>query len=79
MSTHVSDLTEKALILSPAERADLAQQLWDSLDASARRCSPEDEAEILREAKSRDDELTRGVVQPRSHAEVMEAARRALT
>jgi putative addiction module component (TIGR02574 family) len=78
MSTHVTELTDKALILSPAERAQLAQQLWDSLDESARRCSPEEELEILGEAKRRDEEVTRGVVQPRSHSEVMEAARRAL-
>ena len=78
MSTRVADLTEKALILSPAERAELAQQLWDSLDESARRCSPDEEAEILREARARDEELTRGAVQPRSHSEVMEAARRAV-
>ena len=78
MSTHFADLTDQALILSPAERAQLAQQLWDSLDESARRCPSEEPAEVLRDARSRDDELTRGVVQPRSHAEVMEAARRAL-
>lgn len=79
MSSRVADLTDQARILSPAERAELAQQLWDSLDESARRCPPDEEAEILRVAKLRDDELARGTVERRSHSDVMEAARRALS
>ena len=73
MSTQ--QLTTEAMALPISERVSLAQTLWQSIDpglavAKAR--------ESLAEAILRDEELSSGVVQGRTHEEVMRAARRAV-
>ena len=69
------ELIADVMALPLAERVSLAQALWESIDAGL----PEsDEDEAIREAIQRDEELSSGKVTGLTHAEVMEAARRAL-
>jgi putative addiction module component (TIGR02574 family) len=73
MSTQ--QLTSEAMALPISERVSLAQALWQSIDpglAAAKDC------EAVAEAIRRDEELSSGVVQRRTHEEVMQAARRAV-
>jgi len=68
-------LTEKAMALPIAERVALAQALWQSIVDGL----PEtDERTAELEAVRRDEELSCGAVSGRLHAEVMQAARRAI-
>ncbi len=73
MSTQ--QLTTEAMALSLPERVSLAQTLWESIDADL---ADTDQAEAAREALRRDEELSSGAVQGRTHEEVMRAARRAI-
>ncbi|HEX3145697.1 MAG TPA: addiction module protein [Pyrinomonadaceae bacterium] len=69
------ELIAAAMALPLAERVSLAEALWESVDAGL----PEsDQDEAIREAIQRDEELSSGKVIGLTHAEVMEAARRAL-
>jgi putative addiction module component (TIGR02574 family) len=72
MST--AQIKELALTLSPEERADLAQALWESLDASYFPISEE----FLTELERRDQKITSGEVTCHTHEEVMAKARRVL-
>ncbi len=56
-----------------AERASLAQALWESTDAGLR---DTDESTAAKEAIERDEELSSGKVTGRTHEEVMQTARR---
>ena len=68
-------LFEDAMALPLDARVSLAKALWESIDAGL----PEsDEGVAIREAIQRDEELSSGKVRGLTHAEVMEAARRAL-
>lgn len=71
------ELTEKVLSLPLPERIHLAQALWQSIDDEPDPGSDE-ERNALEMAKKRDQELSSGSVEGRSHQQVMEAARRAL-
>jgi putative addiction module component (TIGR02574 family) len=73
MSTQ--QLTAEAMALPLAERAALAQTLWQRIDAGL---PDTDEREAVREAMRRDEELSSGAATGRTHEEVMPAARRAL-
>jgi hypothetical protein len=73
MSTE--QLTAKAMALPITKRATLAQALWQSLGADLPESS---EAQAIREAVSRDREMTAGKAKGRTHAEVMKAAKKAL-
>jgi hypothetical protein len=69
------ELIAEVMALPLAERVSLAQALWESIEAGL----PEsDQDEAIREAIQRDEELSSGAVVGLAHAEVMEAARRAL-
>jgi putative addiction module component (TIGR02574 family) len=69
------ELIADAMSLPLAERVSLAQALWESIDTGL----PEsDQDDAVREAIQRDEELSSGKVTGLTHAEVMEAARRAL-
>jgi len=69
------ELIADAMALPLAERVTLAQALWESIDTGL----PEsDQDEAIREAIQREAELSSGKVTGLIHAEVMEAARRAL-
>lgn len=68
-------LTTEAMALPIAERVLLAQALWQSIDDNLEETS---EADALKVAIRRDEELSSGVVKGRTHDEVMKAARRAI-
>ncbi|MEY2879731.1 MAG: putative addiction module component [Verrucomicrobiota bacterium] len=68
-------LTTAAMALPLAERVSLAQSLWQSIDAGL---TDTTEADALRTAIRRDEELSSGTVAGRTHEEVMRAARRAI-
>jgi putative addiction module component (TIGR02574 family) len=70
MST--AQIKELALTLSPEERADLAQALWESLDGSFFPISEEFLAELAR----RDQQISSGEVACPTHEEVMARAKR---
>ncbi len=63
------------MALPLAERATLAQTLWASIDDGL---PVADERSAIADALRRDAELTAGTVTGRTHAEVMEAAWRAI-
>jgi len=70
MST--AQIKELALSLPDQERADLAQALWESLDASFFPVSEE----FLAELERRDQKISSGEVSCRTHEEVMAKAKR---
>lgn len=72
------EIIDKALALPLSERVELAQALWQSIDAQLGRDAIVDEREVIERAKKRDLELQTGAVAGRSHQPVMEKARRAL-
>jgi len=68
-------LISDVLALPLEERVSVAQALWESIDAGL----PESaQADAVREAIDRDNELSSGKVTGLSHEEVMQEARRAL-
>jgi len=73
MSTE--QLTAEAMALPLKERVSLAQALWESIDAGL---PDTDEAGAIADAIRRDEELSSGTATPRTHEQVMDAARRAL-
>ena len=73
MSTQ--QLTVEAMALPMSERVSLAQALWQSINAGLEAAK---NSEALAEAIRRDDEISSGAVQGRTHEEVMLAARRAV-
>ena len=73
MSTQ--QLTSEAMALPISERVSLAQALWQSIDAGLAAAK---DREAIAEAIRRDEELSSGEVQGRTHEEVMRAARRAI-
>jgi len=73
MSTQ--QLTVEAMALPISERVSLAQALWQSINAGLEAAK---NSEVLAEAIRRDDEISSGAVQGRTHEEVMLAARRAV-
>ena len=73
MST--KQLTAEAMALPLAEKVSLAQALWESIEAGLPDAS---EQASVREAVSRDRELSEGTVVGVSHEEAMKAARRAI-
>jgi putative addiction module component (TIGR02574 family) len=68
-------LATEAMALPLAERVVLAQALWQSIDTDL---ANTDEQNAVHDAARRDQELSAGIVVGRSHAEVMQAARRAI-
>jgi putative addiction module component (TIGR02574 family) len=76
MSTNVIELTNQALSLPVAERAQLAQKLWESLPDIDEPVSPDEEAQALELARRRDADLASGKVQGIPHDQVMQNARR---
>jgi hypothetical protein len=64
-----------AMALPISGRVALAQALWESLDAGL---EDTDEASAITDSIRRDAEISSGAVSGRSHAEVIETARRAV-
>jgi putative addiction module component (TIGR02574 family) len=69
------ELIADVMALPLAERVSLAQALWESIDGGL---PDSDQDDAIREAIRRDEDLSSGKVTGLTHAEVMEAARRAL-
>jgi len=65
----------EALALPLAERVCLAQTLWQSIDSEL---SDSEERTGVREAVSRDRELSAGTIPGLNHNEAMKIARRAI-
>ena len=78
MSDRFTQITKEALALPPNERMDMAFALWDSLSERDREESNAVDPDLVAEICRRDEELTSGAVQGRSHAEVMAAARKSI-
>jgi putative addiction module component (TIGR02574 family) len=68
------EIAHAAMSLPISERAALAQDLWQSIDNELEAF----DGVTLQELQRRDDELTSGSVEGRSHEEVMQAARSAI-
>jgi hypothetical protein len=68
-------ITLEAMELPLHERVSLAQALWQSIEIGL---VDSEEQNAFREAMDRDQEMTSGVVQGRSHEEVMIHARRSI-
>ncbi len=74
----VTELTDQILALPPAQRAAVAQKLWESLEEAPESISPEVDAQAVAIAVARDEELSRDEKMGRSHDAVMENARQSL-
>lgn len=72
------ELTDLALQLPLAERVELAQALWRSLDEARLPTDVIEEQRTIQIALERSEDLRSGRVSGRSHEEVFAAARRAL-
>ncbi len=71
----IQQITLEAMQLPLHERVCLAQALWQSIEVGL---MDSKEQSVVREAMDRDQELTSGVVQGRSHEELMANARRSI-
>jgi len=71
-------LTRHLLTLPLSQRVDLAQALWQSINQGLDAGTEDEEHEAIRQAKTRDAELTADASAGRSHQQVMEATRRAV-
>ncbi len=73
-----TEITNQILALPPAERAAIAQRVWQSIEDESDVISPEADAEAIGIARRRDEEMAGGDVTQRTHAQVMQNARRAI-
>jgi hypothetical protein len=78
MSSQVEAVTEQLMALSPGERLEVALAVWVSLSDEDRAAAFPPNAQALADIRRRDRELESGAASPRTHEEVMAAARRAL-
>lgn len=76
MST--KELAREAMALPLAERVALAQTLWQSIEGPAAGNAADEVNWSVEEASRRDAELSSGKVAGRTHAQVMQAARKAI-
>jgi putative addiction module component (TIGR02574 family) len=74
MSPQFDQLTTQALALSPEERAELAQLLWNSVDG---RIDEDDEA-LFAEIERRDAEIESGAIKPIRYDQAMRAIRESM-
>lgn len=73
-----AELTNQIMALPVAERAAIAQKVWESIDDEHVEISPEADAEAVAVARRRDEAMSRGDVSGRSHDQVMSDARRSI-
>ncbi len=71
----IQQITTEALALPIAQRVELAQALWESLNVGLPKHSAE---EAIRVAQRRDAQMTCGEVIGRSHEDVVASARQSL-
>lgn len=76
MST--KELAREAMALPLAERVALAQTLWQSIEVPVTGNVADEAKWAVEEASRRDAELSSGKVAGRTHAQVMQAARKAI-
>ena len=72
----IEQLASEALRLPPAQRALLAESLWESLEDPFKAPVEMDDAAALDLAMKRDRELESGEVRPTSHEQIMSRLRR---
>ena len=72
------ELTDQLIALPMAERAAVAQEVWESIDDETSTITHQADTEALVEARRRDDEMSRGDVPERLHEEVMKTARQSV-
>ena len=73
-----TELTNQIMALPLAERAAIAQRVWESIDDEHVEISPEADAEAVAAAQRRDDAMSRGDVSGCFHQEAMKNARRSI-
>jgi len=71
----IDKIADKALRLSPHDRAILAQTIWESLEDPYFVSSDISDEEVITLAKQRDMEIERGDAVPLSHRELMASLR----
>lgn len=71
----VQQIISEALALPVAQRAELLQALWESLDQALPQHTAGD---VICDARKRDAQLTNGEVVGRTHEDVMASARMSL-
>ena len=72
------EITNRIMALPAAERAAIAQTVWQSIEEDEAIIPPQSDAEAIASAHRRDAEMSRGRVSQRAHQEVMRNARRAI-
>ncbi|MDZ7620496.1 MAG: addiction module protein [Patescibacteria group bacterium] len=77
-TTELMEITDRIMALPPAERAAIAQTVWQSIEEDEALIPPQSDAEAIATARQRDAEMSEGGVSQRSHQEVMQDARRAI-
>jgi putative addiction module component (TIGR02574 family) len=73
-----AELANQIMALPAADRAAIAQKVWESIEDEHVPISPESDAEAIALARQRDAELSAGKVQERSHEDTMKNARRSI-
>ena len=73
MSPQFDQLTNQVLALSPEERVELAQRLWESVDGTI-----DDDAELFAEIERREAEIESGKVMPIPYDQAMREIRESL-
>jgi len=76
MKDTLSELTTQIMALPTSDRADLAQQLWESLHTSEE-IKKIQQQDAIQTAESRDADLSQCLVAGRTHEQVMNNARQA--
>lgn len=72
----IDQIAAEALRLSPKQRAQLAESLWESLADPFEASAEEDEATTLALALERERQVETGEVKPLAHDEMMARLRR---
>lgn len=75
LSMSAQQLIDEAMALPLSDRVSLAQALWESIGTGL---AESDDIVALQDSVRRDQELSAGGVRGRTHAEVMQSARRAI-
>ena len=73
-----AELANQIMALPAAERAAIAQRVWESIEDEQPFGLPKSDTEAIVSARVRDEEITRGDVSVRNHDDVMKNARRSI-
>lgn len=73
-----AELANQVMALPAAERAALAQRVWESIEQDQLIVPPKLDSEAVASAHERDEEISRGDVSVRDHEDVMKSARRSI-